>query len=191
MKHTISRSTPPTEHGVEGRSAYLRATTRPARGSGAVLHHREAQRLVAFLIAGGLSALVTLGVTSGLIEIAHTLFFWSALAGTELGILVNFSLNDRRAFHDLAGHRRSFPVRLLRYHMTCALGQSIILLSSVVLHNVVHWQAIFAQALPIAVVTGINFLMHRFWTYRGAPDSAQRGQEVSDGPAAISLHPAE
>lgn len=121
---------------------------------------------MAFLIAGGLSALVTLSVTTGLTDFARVPFFWAAVAGTELGILVNFTLNDRQAFHDLAGHRRAFPVRLLRYHMICALGQSLILLASLVLHDLVHWRAVFAQALPIALVTGFNFLMHRFWTYR-------------------------
>jgi putative flippase GtrA len=32
----------------------------------------------------------------------------------------------------------------------------------------VHWRAVFAQAMPIMFVTAFNFLMHRFWTYRGA-----------------------
>jgi putative flippase GtrA len=133
-----------------------------------VLTEPETRRVVAFLIAGGISTLVTLAYTSLLTDVWGQRFLWSAIAGTELGVLVQFAINDQLAFRDLAGHRRRLPVRLLRYHLTCAAGQSIILLLSLVLHDVVHWRAVFAQAVPIMFVTAFNFLMHRFWTYRGA-----------------------
>lgn len=140
----------------------------------------EARRVVAFLFAGGVSTLVTLSVTSLMTEMWGQRFLWSAIVGTELGVLVQFVINDRLAFHDLAGHRRSLPARLARYHLTCAGGQTIILLVSLVLHDVVHWRAVFAQAVPIVIVTAFNFLMHRFWTYRGVrqtvlPTAGERG----------------
>ncbi len=138
----------------------------------ALLLNREIRRIIAFLFAGGISALVTIGTTALVTDLTQARFVWSALAGTELGILVNFSVNDRISFRDLAGHRRAFPIRLLRFHMTCALGQSIILLLSVGLHDLAHWHQVFAQALPIGVVTCINFAMHRFWTYRGSRSAA-------------------
>lgn len=128
----------------------------------------ETRRVMVFLVAGGVSTLVTLLVTSLMTEVWGQRFLWSAIAGTELGVLVQFVINDRLAFHDLAGHDRRLLVRLARYHLTCAAGQSIILLVSLVLHDVVHWRAVFAQAVPIVLVTTFNFLMHRFWTYRGA-----------------------
>jgi putative flippase GtrA len=137
-------------------------------------HHREVQRVAAFLFAGGLSAIVTLTVTSLLTELAHQPFLWSAIAGTELGILINFAANDRLAFHDLAGHRRPLPIRLARYHVTCATGQSLILLSALALHDLAGWRPIFAQALPIIIVTALNFMMHRFWTYRGIRQSVMQ-----------------
>jgi putative flippase GtrA len=136
-----------------------------------LLRNREVRRVVAFLFAGGISALVTIGTTALVGDLTQARFVWSALVGTELGILVNFSINDRLAFRDLAGHRRAFPVRLLRFHVTCALGQTIILLLSVGLHDFGHWPQVFAQALPIGVVTCVNFAMHRFWTYRGRKGS--------------------
>ena len=131
-----------------------------------LLRHREVRRLVAFVIAGGVSALVTISVTAVLNNQAHIGFFWAAVAGTELGILVNFTVNDRLAFRDLEGRSRPFVVRLARFHVTCALGQTLILLLSLGLHDLAHWNSIFAQALPIGMVTCVNFLMHRFWTYR-------------------------
>lgn len=131
-------------------------------------HHREARRVRAFLLAGGLSAAVTLAVTAALTDLALWPFVVSAVVATELGILVNFSVNDRMTFRDLPGHRRGLPLRLARFHVTCATGQSLILLLSVLLHDVAHWRTLTAQALPIGVVTAVNFALHRFWTYRGA-----------------------
>jgi putative flippase GtrA len=144
---------------------------RGARGIGGltlsqVMRHPELRRIVTFLFAGGASALVTLAVTSLLTDALHLLFLASAIIGTELGVLVNFGINDRQTFSDLAGRRRPFPSRLLRFHLTCALGQSLILISSLLLHDLAHWRTLFAQALPIVVVTAVNFTMHRFWTYR-------------------------
>lgn len=129
---------------------------------------RELRRVAAFLIAGGIAALVTLAVTAALTGLWHQRFLWSAIAGTELGILVNFTLNDHLAFRDLAGHRRAFPLRLARYHVTCAAGQSIILLLSLLLYDGARLPTVIAQGVPIAVVTAFNFVMHRFWTYRAA-----------------------
>ncbi|MGH2514840.1 MAG: GtrA family protein [Ktedonobacterales bacterium] len=140
----------------------------PASRLQRLLRHREVRRLVAFLVAGGISALVTISVTALLTNQVRTGFLLAAIAGTELGILVNFSINDRLAFRDLDGQTRPLLVRVVRFHVTCALGQTLILLFSLVLHDVVHWNTITAQALPIGVVTVVNFVMHRFWTYRGA-----------------------
>lgn len=133
-----------------------------------VLEQREARRVLAFLIAGGVSAIVTMSTTALLTHFAGFSFLFASLVGIELGILVNFSFNDRFAFHDLTGHRRPLHIRLERFHVTCALGQSLILLSSLVLHELLHWPGTIAQALPIGLVTCVNFLMHRFWTYRAA-----------------------
>lgn len=131
-----------------------------------LLQQREARRVLAFLVAGGVSALVTMSTTAALMHLAGFSFLFASLVGIELGIVVNFSFNDRLAFRDLSGHRRPLPVRLGRFHVTCALGQTLILLSSLALHEVFHWPGTLAQALPIGLVTCVNFLMHRFWTYR-------------------------
>lgn len=138
-----------------------------------LLSNRELSRIIAFLFAGGVSAVVTITVTKLFYDIVlHNIgplnFLLSALVGTEVGILVNFAINDRLAFRDLSGHTRRFPVRLLRFHVTCATGQSLILLISWMLHDEAKLGTVVAQALPIVLVTGINFALHRFWTYRGS-----------------------
>lgn len=137
-----------------------------------LLGNREVRRIVAYLFAGGVSAVVTISTTAALEHLAQVVFAYAAIAGTELGILVNFAFNDRQTFRDLDGHQRAWPVRLVRYHVTCAAGQTLIYVISLVLHDLAHWPGVFAQALPIGLVTVFNFLMHRFWTYRGARHSA-------------------
>lgn len=135
--------------------------------------NRELFRVIAFLFAGGVSAVVTISVTKLFFDMVlrdsgQLRFLLSALVGTEIGILVNFAINDHLAFRDLSGHRRRFPVRLLRFHITCATGQSLILAISWLLHDAAGLGTVVAQALPIVLVTAINFTLHRFWTYRGA-----------------------
>ncbi len=126
----------------------------------------EARRVVAFLLAGGVSALVTMAVTQVVLRADGGRFLLAALLGTEIGILANFALNDRFAFADLDGHARPMLERLLRFHLTCAFGQSLILALSTVLFEVAHWPSLLAQAVPIVFVTVVNFTIHRFWTYR-------------------------
>jgi len=152
-------SAPGVARGVEPRGVVARWRE--------LTRHREARRVAAFLFAGGISAAVTIAATALLTNLIGTPFLWSAIAGTELGILINFAINDHMAFRDLAGHARTLPVRLIRFHATCALGQTVILLLSLGLHDLNHWSTVFAQAAPIGVVTIFNFAMHRFWTYRG------------------------
>ena len=143
-----------------------------------LIRHREVRRIIAFLFAGGLSALITISTTAVLTDVEHQRFFWSALIGTEVGILVNFAINDRLAFRDLSVHRRPVLIRLLRFHVTCATGQTVIFLTSLFLHDVAHWRVLFAQGLPIGMVTVLNFAMHRFWTYRGSRKIAGQDEIV-------------
>lgn len=126
----------------------------------------EARRVAAFLLAGGVSALVTMTVTQIALHADGNHFLPSALLGVEVGILTNFALNDRLAFADLDGHARPMLARLLRFHLACAFGQSLILALSTILFDVAHWSPSLAQAVPIVVVTAVNFAAHRFWTYR-------------------------
>lgn len=132
--------------------------------------HAEFRRVVAFLLAGGVSALVTMTVTQILLRMDGGHFLPAALVATEVGILVSFALNDRFAFADLDGHARPLPWRLTRFHLTCAVGQSLILAFSTVLFDFAHWPSLLAQAIPIAVVTVVNFVIHRLWTYRRIAD---------------------
>lgn len=164
--------TTPTLSTADHRRAYQpavgRSRARLIQMARRMLAQRETQRVLAFLVAGGVSAMVTMSTTALLTHFAGFSFLVASLVGIELGILVNFSFNDHIAFRDLSGHRRPLHIRLERFHVTCALGQSLILLASLGLHDLLHWPGTIAQALPIGLVTCVNFLMHRFWTYRAA-----------------------
>jgi len=174
---TDERISGPVEDGAPSTLQATPATQLPSNGHVTTLlnrlrSNRELSRIIAFLFAGGVSAAVTITVTKLfydeiLRDIGPLKFLLAAVVGTEIGILVNFAINDRLAFRDLSGRKRQFPVRLLRFHVTCATGQSLILLISWMLHDVAGLGTVVAQALPIVLVTAVNFTLHRFWTYRG------------------------
>ena len=142
----------------------------PKRGTLlALARNREIQRVVAFLFAGGVSAICTIAVTRALNTTGpHLTYLLAVIIGTEVGILINFMINDRLAFRDLDGKGRPLPVRLARFHVTCATGQGLIIISAFLLKTILRWDGSVAQAVPIVLVTGVNFALHRFWTYRGA-----------------------
>ena len=128
-------------------------------------HTAEIMRVVSFLIVGGLGTLVNLacvwalGFTSLPAEI-------DLVFATEIALLCNFLLNDRFTFHSLADSRRPFWLRCLRFHGPSALGFVLTLVISYTLLHAGHLKPVAAQAIAILVVTVVNFLMHRFWTYR-------------------------
>jgi putative flippase GtrA len=130
-----------------------------------VTQHRETRRLVAFLFAGGVAAICTITSTALLDRFTPWPFVLSAALGTEIGILVSFMINDLLAFRDLARDRH-ITLRAMRFHVTCAIGQTVILILSVLLHDTWHWWSALAQGVPIILVTGLNFTLHRLWTYR-------------------------
>ena len=150
---------------------------------------REARRALGFVLAGGLSALVTLSLTSWLVEGEKQPFLISAVLGTEMGILVNFTVNDRLAFADLAGRQRHIAVRLLRFHITSAFGQGLFLLLSLVLHNLAHWPTLASQAVPAALVMGVSFTLHRYWTYRGTGTGRGLAEVATVSSVAVRTRP--
>lgn len=131
-------------------------------------HGAEVLRLVLFLIAGGLAALgnlVCVWFFSHDTPLPHA--FYTVIA-TEVSVLISFLLNDRFTFHSLLDGRRSWRLRCLRFHGSATVGFVFTLLISDVTYYLVHLSSLNAQALALILATVINFLLHRFWTYRAA-----------------------
>jgi putative flippase GtrA len=129
-------------------------------------HSAEVLRVVSFLVVGGLGALVNLGcvwVFSTFTPLPHEAYI---VLATEIALLFNFALNDRFTFHTQIDSRRPYWLRCLRFHGPSALGFVLTLLISSLAYHYGHLSSLLAQAAAILIVTVVNFMMHRFWTYR-------------------------
>ncbi len=130
------------------------------------------QRLFSYLFIGGLGALVNLAVFQLLYEKVSLPLdrrIHNVLALTiayEISLLVNFMLNDYFTFRHLAGHRRSWLARCLRFHLTAGVGFFLTLMFQYSFHFFLHMPSLFAQALAIILVLFYNFTVHHLFTYR-------------------------
>lgn len=132
-------------------------------------------QLLAFLVIGGSASVVNLAIILffDVADPAHhndlvRHLVYSAVA-TEISLLYNFFLNDRFTFHAMIDQRRSWLQRCIRFHGPASVGFVLTLvLSSVFFSLTSKWphHAVVSQAFAIIIVTAVNFMMHRFWTYR-------------------------
>jgi putative flippase GtrA len=132
----------------------------------------EVQRLVAFLAVGGTASLLNLACVWSFDRLLHptsglAVFLVLALA-TEISLLANFLLNDRFTFRAMVGEHRTFWQRCVRFHGPAMVGFALTLLISNLAHHLGHLTLTVSQAIAILIVTVVNFLMHRHWTYRAA-----------------------
>jgi dolichol-phosphate mannosyltransferase len=136
-------------------------------------HTAEVMRVVSFLIVGGLGTLVNLAcvwVFSRYTSLPYDVYI---VLATEIALLCNFWLNDRFTFHSLVDSRRPFWLRCVRFHGPSALGFVLTLIISYLAHHAGHLPPVLAQAVAILIVTVVNFLMHRLWTYRATTRAPQ------------------
>ena len=127
------------------------------------------QRLLRFLMVGGLGAIVNLACFTGVyyfllrITGSSAAYGMAFLVGTETSIVFNFLLNDHLTFGDL--HYRSWQQRCLRYHVTSSIGVLLTLGSSFALLHLLHIPAFLAQAAALLIATACNFTLHQVFTY--------------------------
>lgn len=131
-------------------------------------HGDELMRIISFLVIGGSAAVVNLvGLAILNATIGHVAPFWvcSTLA-TEVSVIYNFTLNDRFTFRSLGANHHTWLMRCLRFHGPALIGTFLTVSISSTFHYRFHLRELFAQAGAIAIVTVVNFIMHRFWTFR-------------------------
>lgn len=137
------------------------------------LLHQYRQRLPSeltrglwFLSIGGTVALLNLTLVwlfSHQHALPHVVYI---IIVTECSILGSFFLNDRLTFRSLAIHRVSWIARCVRFHSVGAFGALFTIGLSATTFHVMRWSPTKAQAAAIVGATAVNFLSHRFWTYR-------------------------
>ncbi len=137
----------------------------------------EVVRILLFLIVGGSAALVNLIAVRELDAHAKFLPFWAISAiGTEISIIYNFALNDQITFRSLTKNSgRPIWLRCARFHLPASVGFTLTLILATSFHTFGRLSAVMSQAIAIIIVTGVNFFMHRFWTFRPSANTAQSG----------------
>jgi len=132
----------------------------------------EVLRLVTFLAVGGSASLLNLACVWSFDRLLHPAggiaVFLVLAAATEISLLANFLLNDRFTFRTMVGEHRTFLRRAARFHGPAMVGFGLTLLISNLAHHFTHLTLTTAQGVAILIVTVVNFLMHRHWTYREA-----------------------
>ena len=132
------------------------------------------QRLLSYLVFGGLAAVVNLVVfglvlyrfpfpMSGSTQVHNIIAFTIA---AECSIMANFLPNDRFTFMSLPGAKRPWLQRCLRFHATCIVGTLLTFLLEFAFFSLVHTPELPAEALAIVIVLIYNFTFHHLFTYR-------------------------
>lgn len=128
-------------------------------------------RLASFLIIGGSASVLNLVIIAILDHFLHpsktdtALYLVISAISTEISLVYNFALNDRFTFRSLIDTRRSWLQRCVRFHGPASVGFVLTLAISATVFTITH-HTVRSQAVAIVIVTGVNFLMHRYWTYR-------------------------
>jgi putative flippase GtrA len=169
------------------RSGAHAATLAPARASWYGQLHRlldeksngraeELVRVVQFLVVGGSASALNLACVGLFDKLFNPSGVWPVffviLVATEISLLANFILNDRFTFRSLVSQQRTWSQRCLRFHGPASVGFVLTLLISNGIHQFVtlahgkHLPLVVGQAVAIVIVTFVNFVMHRNWTYR-------------------------
>jgi len=131
-------------------------------------HAHEGLRVISFLFMGGLAALVNLLGTwffARYTSLPHGVY---TILATEISLLCSFVLNDRFTFRSLIDSRRPYWLRCIRFHGPAAVGFLFTLLVSDAGYYLAHLPSLIAQSVALILATVVNFVMHRFWTYRAA-----------------------
>jgi dolichol-phosphate mannosyltransferase len=127
--------------------------------------HEEIIRLLTFGVVGLTGVMVNIGTIYYLTEFVGIWYMFSACVGVELSILTNFILNDNITFGKLSS--RLHPLqRLALYHLVCAGGIIISLLTMYILTDMLDVWYIWGSLIGIVLAFAWNFSMSRGIAWR-------------------------
>ena len=116
--------------------------------------------LFRFGVVGAIGTAVNLGV----LELLHGQLGWgftrSSAIATEVAIIGNYFGNELWTFH----HRKLSLRRLVQFNATMLVGAVVQVTAATLLERVVPY--LLAQALGIAIGSGLNFAFNFGWTWR-------------------------
>ncbi len=125
---------------------------------------RAKPKLVVALFRFGVVGAIGTFVNLGVLELLHGQlglgFTRSSAMATEVAIIGNYLGNELWTFH----HRRLSLRRLVQFNMTMLLGAAVQVGSATLFKEFMPY--LLAQALGIAIGSGLNFAFNFGWTWR-------------------------
>lgn len=156
-------------------------------------HGEEVMRVLSFLVIGGSASVLNL-ICFALIrrlfgQDRYELlpYIITSILSTEISLLYNFMLNDRFTFRSMNDGSRTWIQRCIRFHGPASVGFALTLIIGATLNNVVHLPATVSQGIAIIFVTAVNFMMHRFWTFRPNTKTVLDREDGETPPAYLAL----
>ncbi len=121
--------------------------------------------LAKFSIVGATGYLVNLLVYALLLKLAGLHYLAAAICSFLVAVTSNYTWNRVWTFR---GHRGHFAYQGLRFLVVSlvALGANLLILRGLVGANL---DKILAQAIAIVLVTPLNFIGNKLWSFRSAP----------------------
>ena len=120
------------------------------------------QRLVKFVITGGLALAIDMGIYLVLTRFFHVPYLISRVISLSIAIIWNFSINRCWTFQATAGKtRRQFFRFMVVIIFTSLLNLALMKIGV----SVFHIYDVVAIIIVSILITLINFFAHHFWSY--------------------------
>jgi putative flippase GtrA len=165
--HTQRRAASLAEQGQQDRRMPITSRSAALPGRLWRLVHRECTRFTRiskFLVVGGTGVLVNSLALLLLVQWAHLPLVPASALSAELGIVHNFSWNDRWTF----GRTQLSWLRFARFNLVSLAGLIITTGTLWVLVRHLGLYYLAANLLGITLATAWNFAVNSWWTWGGA-----------------------
>ena len=138
-------------------------TVRRGRAHAALRARSNWVQLAKFCVVGGIGYVINLAVYTTLLH-AGLHYLVAAICSFVVAATSNYFLNRHWTFHDRRGH---VGVQGLQFFLVSAasLGANLLVLHVLVSVGLDQHKTI-AQAIAIVIVTPLNFLGNRLWSFR-------------------------
>jgi putative flippase GtrA len=131
-----------------------------ARTVAALRRRHNWVQLVKFGVVGSSGYVINLAVFSALLG-------WGAHIAAAISFVVSAASNYWWNRHwTFAGQKGSFALQGMRFYIVSAVAFAFNQLWLVVFIDWLHWREVLSQAIAIVLVTPLNFLGNKLWSFR-------------------------
>jgi putative flippase GtrA len=118
-------------------------------------------QLIKFGVVGATGYAINLAVFAALLG-------WGAHVAATISFIVsaasNYWWNRHWTFAHQKGH---FAYQGMRFYIVSGVAFAVNQLWLVVFIDILHWREVLSQAIAIVLVTPLNFLGNKLWSFRG------------------------